>query len=176
MQMQHHAGFALAAMNAMPVFVGVEQPIHVDQPRPHHADREHAELDAQIAADDLQQLRLAAMRVQEQDLADAGAMHAFADFVPDPAKGLVRQGQRARKRQMLVGLSDRQHRKHQGGAIRRHQFHRPRHDAGIDRGVDPDRQMRSVLFDGTDRKDRDHALRIETRESPASSDPTTNAI
>jgi hypothetical protein len=43
----------------------------------------------------------------------------------------------------------------------RHQFKRTSDDAGIDRGIDAYRQMRPVLFDRPDGKDRDRSLGIE---------------
>src|SRR3979490_3015741 len=84
MEMQHNACFALAGVNSMLVLVGVEQRVHVNQPRPHRRYREHAELDAQIAANNLEQLRLTAVRIEKQYLADAGAVHPSADVEPEP--------------------------------------------------------------------------------------------
>ena len=162
--MQHNARFALAGVNSMFVFVAVEQRVHVDQPRPHCRYREHAELDAQIAANDLEQLRLTAVRVEKQHFANAGAMHAFAELEPDPCQRFVGQSQCARESEVLVGLADGHHRQHQRGAVGRHQFDRARDDAGIDRRIDPDRQMRAMLFDGADRKDCHNALRVDVSE------------
>ena len=71
---------------------------------------------------------------------------------------------RAGKSEVLVGLADRHHRQHQRRTIRRHQLDRARDDAGIDRGIDPDRQMRPVLFDRADRKDRHRALADRGRQ------------
>ncbi len=162
--MQHHACFALAGVNAVPVFAGIEQFIHVNQPRPHRRDRVHAELDAQLAANDLEQLRLTAVRVEKQYFADAGTMHAFAELEPDPRQRFVGQRQCARESEVLVGFADGHHRQHKRGVVGRHQFDRARDDTCIDRGIDPDRQMRAMLFDRTDRKDGHNAIRVDVGE------------
>ena len=65
---------------------------------------------------------------------------------------------------MLIGFSDRHHRQHQRRAVGWHQFDCARHDAGVDRGVDPHRQMRSVLLNRGDGKDRNHTFRVEAGE------------
>ena len=104
---------------------------------------------------------MSAVRIEEKKLANPGAMHALAELEPGPPHGLVGQRQRTRESEVLVGLADRHHRQHKGGAIGRHQFDRTGDDTCIDRCIDPDRQMRSVLFDRADRKDCHDALRVE---------------
>jgi hypothetical protein len=46
----------------------------------------------------------------------------------------------------------------------RHQLDRAGHDTRVDRGIDPNRQVRPVLFDRADGKHRDGSFAIEPRK------------
>jgi hypothetical protein len=120
------------------VFSDLEQIVHVNQPRPHHRYRKHAKPDAQIPADNVQELRLAAVRVEKKKLANPSAMYAFTKFKPGSRKGSVRQRQRTWESKMLVRLADRHHRQDERGAVGRHQFDRARDNTCIDRCIDTD--------------------------------------
>ena len=83
--MQHDAGLDLAAMDAVPAA----------RSRSNRSSffviGDHIALTANIPwsmrnspADDVDHLRLAAMRVEQDELAAAGARHALADLEPEP--------------------------------------------------------------------------------------------
>jgi hypothetical protein len=72
---------------------------------------------------------------------------------------------------MFVGLADRGHRKHKRRTVLRHQLDRAGHDACVDRGIDPNRQMWAVLFDRPDGKHRDGPLAVEPRKIDCSQIP-----
>ena len=86
-------------------------------------------VDAQLARHDLHHLRLAAMAVEQQQLAQAGPADGRADLVPDPPQRLGRQGERAGEVDMLVALADGGGRQHQHRQAGRHQVQGAADDA-----------------------------------------------
>jgi hypothetical protein len=117
----------------------------------------------QVLRDDARHVRLSAVGVHEHQLAHAGAVHRFADLVPDPHQRPGAERERAGERGVLVALAD---------LLRGQNQHARRRDArqrGIehraaDAGVDVERQVRPVLLDRRDRQHGDRALRIERGE------------
>ena len=77
------------------------------EPAPLRGGDQHAEPHAQLARDDADHIVVAAVRIDDDQLAQAGAMHALADLAPDPGEVVRRVGDRAGRAQMLVGFADR---------------------------------------------------------------------
>ena len=71
-QMQHDAGFHRAAVNAVTQLHGVEEIRHLGDAVPRAVHRQHPQAHAQLAADDVDELRLAAVGVEENDAPAAG--------------------------------------------------------------------------------------------------------
>jgi hypothetical protein len=102
--------------------------------------------------------------VEQDQLADTGAVDALADLGPDADQGFRRQRQGTGESLMLVGFADRHHRQNQDRQVFRDLRNRPPEDAAIYGTVHPDRQMRTMLFDGADRKHGNRVFTIDSRE------------
>src|SRR5262249_3677218 len=116
---------------------------------------------AQIARYDADHIGIAAVRIGDHHLAQAGAMHAFADLEPAANEIVGRMGDGAAGAQVLIGLSDRLGGKEQHveivGQTRQHGL-----DQALgDRGIGHDRKMRTVLLGRRDRQDRKRGIRIK---------------
>src|SRR6267154_1484302 len=106
MEMKHDAGLDRTAMNAVPEFRRVEQIAHVDDVEPGTVNGKHAEPNPQITAQDVDELRLPAMRIEDDDAAAPGAVHALGQIEPEPRQRFVRDAERPRKGNVLVGFAD----------------------------------------------------------------------
>src|SRR6266851_3206532 len=93
---EHERGLDLAGMNAVREFLVGEQTLGIAEPVPGGGDHEHAEADAQIARDDIDDRRIAAVRIDDDELLDARAVHALADLGPGADRAFCRKRQRAR--------------------------------------------------------------------------------
>ena len=120
-----------------------------------------------MARDDIEHLRLSAMRIQQQQPAYPGARDALAQLDQQMGEGLGGEKQRAGIGDMLLALADaldRQRRDRQVGGGRRQgaieQF-------AVDAAIDEHRQMRPVLLDRTDRKHGDGVSRQPAELRPA---------
>ena len=111
--MEHHGGLDSAAVDAVLHLGRREKPVRQAgaEPAAHHD--EHLQPDPQVAGDDVHDLRLAAVAVEQDQLADTGAVDALADLGPDADQGFRRQRQGTGESLMLVGLADGHHRQNQ---------------------------------------------------------------
>ena len=123
-------------------------------------DDEHVAAHAQVARHDVGDLRLAAVAVEQHELAHACAGDALADLGPQPDQRLGRKRERAGIGDVLVRLADGHRRQERHRQVGRQQLHRPRDHAAIDRRVDLDRQVRAVLLDGRHWQDGDHLRHV----------------
>ena len=100
----------------------------------------------QLAGAHLHHLRLAAVAVDEQQLAKTRAVYRLAHLVHGGEQGLAAQGDGTREVQVLFRLSvgDGGHRKR--GHISRQARQRMTHHTGADDGVHRTRQVRAVLL------------------------------
>src|SRR5260221_9673492 len=146
-------------MDAVLGFLRREEPRNPSERRKIAAHHEHRVPDAEVARDDLHDLRLAAMAVHQDEFAQPGTVDAFTDLGPQPDQGLGAQRQSPGKGLVLVRLADLHRRQHEDAVG--HQRHRRAHDALIDDRVDAERQMRPVLLDRGDRQNSDDTLDIE---------------
>ena len=155
----------------------IEQLVHVDQPRPH---RQVTANMSSFTRSSRQTMSITCgwppCEIQEQDLAAAGAMDALAEFEyqtrPSVSCDNVRVPGKARcSSDFPIGII----RQHQCHAVGRHQLHRPRDDARVDRRVDPNRQMRARAVRPHRPAGSQPPAPDQDRRSPGSSDPTTNA-
>ena len=101
----------------------------IAEPVPGRVHREHPVPDPQLARDDVDDGDVAAVRVDEDELAAAGPVHALADLRPGADQGLGRQGERAGKGEMLVRLADRLDRQDEHVEIVRHERQRRGRDS-----------------------------------------------
>src|SRR5215472_14835197 len=126
-----------------------------------YRDDQHAEPYAQIARDDADHIGIAAVRIGDHHLAQAGAMHAFADLEPAANEIVGRMGDGAAGAQMLIGLSDRLGGKEQHAQIVGQTRQHGLDQALGDRGIGHDRKMRAMLLGRGDRQDRKRGIRIK---------------
>ena len=106
-EMQHERGLDVAGVNAMAGVEGRIEARRQAEPAPLRGGDQHAEPHAQLAPDDADHIVVAAVRIDDDQLAQAGAMHALADLAPDTSEIVRRIRDRAGRAQMLVGFSDR---------------------------------------------------------------------
>jgi hypothetical protein len=109
---------------------------------------------------DIDDLRLTAVTVQDDQPSDAGARDTAPDFGQHGGQGLGEQGQSAGKADVLHRQTDRLDGKREHRRIGRDEVQSSRQKAGVDRGIDADRQMRPgpVLLDRRDRQDGDRVV------------------
>ena len=122
---------------------------------PGGVDREHAAADAQLSHNRVDDRNVSAMRIHEYELAASSARDAFADFSPRPDERLIRERQRARIFDMLVGLADRLNGQDQDRHVVGNALDRSCEIALVDEHIDPDRQVRPMLLDRRHRQNRD---------------------
>src|SRR5262245_36621761 len=116
-EMEHERRLDVAGVDAVDkVEVGIK-PRGQPETAPLGGDDEHAEAHAQLPRDDADDIDVAAVRVGNHHLAQAGAMHAFADLDPAAHEIIRQMADGAGGTQMLVGLSDRLHRQDEHAEI-----------------------------------------------------------
>ena len=163
-EMQHERSLDVAGVNAMAGIEGRIEARRQPEPAPLRGGDQHAEPHAQLAPDDADHIVVAAMRIDDDQLAQAGAMHALADLAPDTSQIVRRIRNRAGRAQMLVGFSDRLRGQEQyAELVGKSREHGTDHALG-DRGVGHDRKMRAMLLGGGDRQDRKGGIGIESGE------------
>ena len=156
--MQHRRRLDEAGMDAVARFGLRDEPGGIAHAHPAGGEAEHVGLDPQRASGDLEDRDIAAMGVEEDEPADAGARHALAGLDQHGLQRRRVERQHARKGEVLVGFRHRDGRQekdlrilHGGGRAQRHRF-------GED-GVCRQRQMGAVLLDGADRQQGDGGIR-----------------
>src|SRR3984893_16490828 len=110
-------------MNAMRLFMRGKESVRRAKAMPGGRDNQHAEPRAKIVRDHIEDRAIAAMRVQKNQLAAAGAMHAFAKFCPGTDEGFGRKTKRARKIRVLDRKPAVLHWQKQNGEFVRHALH-----------------------------------------------------
>ena len=133
--------------------------------RPRGRHHQHVVADAELARDDVDHRHVAAVRVDDDQLLDAGAVDAVADVEPEFCRRLPGAGQRSRRRDVLVRFADRLHRQERHRQVVGQELDRPPDHALGDAGVGVDRQMRPMLLDRRDRQHGDPARRVAPRRS-----------
>src|SRR6185295_2855520 len=116
--------------------------------------RKHQEIGmalVRVARRDLDHLRLAAVRVDEGELAKAHAVHRIGHLGKHPEQGLGGQSNGAGVADVLVRLAVVERRQAVAGHLARHALQRLAQHPGADRRVDRHRQVRTVLLDRPDR-------------------------
>src|ERR1700731_5078176 len=88
-------------MNAMRLLMRGKESVGRAKAPPGGHDNQHAEPRPKIMRDHIEDRRVAAMRVQKNQLAAAGEMDAFAKFCPGTDEGFARKIERAGKIRML---------------------------------------------------------------------------
>src|SRR5260370_6155345 len=161
---EHHRGLHRAAVDAVLELGLREEPGRRPEAVRAPSHHEHPAPDPQLAGHHVHQLRLAAVAVEDDELAHAGAGHALADLGPDADQGLRGMRERAGKREVLVALAHAGDGQHRDRQLRRQQLERPAEDRLVDRAVHAHRQMGPVLLDRSDRQDRDDAPGVERGE------------
>ena len=103
-EVQHHRGLYRPGVDAEAVLFGTEQVLYrfgQRQVKPTAAVDQQAVALAQRARGDVHRRDVAAMAVEQQQLADACARHCGADLSPERKQGLGRKRERARVGQVL---------------------------------------------------------------------------
>ncbi len=163
-EMQHQRGLDVAGMDAVGDIERRVEAGRQAEARPMGGDDQHSEPHPQLTGDDADHLGIAAMGADDNELAQASAMHGLADLCPDADEVLRRNADGARRAQVLVRFPDRLHRQDQrpevGGQARQH----GREHAFADRGVGHHGQVRAVLLDRRHRQHRNRGMGIELRE------------
>ena len=96
-------------MDAVGALGLAEQAVRIAEAAPRGVHRQHVVAHAQLPRREIDQRDVAAMAVDDDELADAGAMHALADLDEGAQRGFGRERQRAAKRPVLVRRADRLH-------------------------------------------------------------------
>ena len=162
-EVEHQRGLDEAAVDAVTRLRRPHHSLWIAQPAPGAGDGEHPGSRPQPPAHDVHDLGLAAVAVQQHELAHPGARHALADFGPERHQRLGTGGQRAGEADVLDREADRLGRQHEHGQRVRQQ----RQGAGdhplVDDAVHRDGQMRPMLLDGCDRQ-HGNRVRGQVRE------------
>ena len=163
-EIEHQRRLDVARMDAVLRFDRVVHAVRQTEPAPVRGDREHRAAHAQFARRGRDHRGVAAVRIGEDELAQAGAMHALADLDQHAQQRVGRQCQRAGRQDVLVRLADRLHRQHQHADVVGQPLPQHREHAVRDRGVGHHRQMRPVLLGRRDRQNRNRVGGVETFE------------
>src|SRR5690606_2914909 len=103
--------------------------------------------DAQLARDDLHGRLVAAVAVEQHELAKTGARDRAGGVQPASHRRLGVERKRSGKGEMLARRTDLEARQAEDGKVIRQKVDRAVEDAGVDAGVDRDRKVRTVLLD-----------------------------
>ena len=148
-QRQHQRRFAMPGVHRHPLFMRAEKLFfavgHVE-----HVVGDGDEIpvaQAHFPAGDLQDLRLAAVAVDHQQLAKTGPIERFGDLQQGMQQRIAAKGQGAGKMQMLLGLTVDDRRNGVGRDRRRQPGEGMARHAGRYHAVHRAGQMRAVLFD-----------------------------
>ncbi len=112
----------------------------------------------------IDQAPLAAVRVENDELANAGASDVPADLEPGFEQGFRFERESARKVRMFRACAEIERRQEQGGDVVRHGGQRGPHNTLVDQRIRGERQMRPVLLDRGDGEYGHRSLRIEPGE------------
>ena len=116
---------------------------------------------AHFLGDDIENLGLAAVGVDEDELLDAGRGDPFADFHENADHGLGGQRQGSREIRMFGTYADGLHRQDGNRQRWRNQFQGAVDERRADQRVRGQRQVRSMLLDRRDRQDGDRSGHVE---------------
>jgi hypothetical protein len=163
-EVQHQRGLDRAAVDAVARLGLGEQARGLAEAVGVRDHRDHAEAHPQVLRDDPRDVALAAVRVDDHQLAQPRAVHRLAELVPQPHQRLRAEGQRAGEGEVLVALADRAGRQREHRRVRRGARERRVEHAGDDRRVDLERQVRAVLLDRRDRQHHHRPRRVERGE------------
>ena len=164
---EHHRRLVVAAVDPVPRLALAERARGQAEAHPRRLHHQQIVPLAQLPGDDAHQLLVAAVRVDDDELADAGARDRGTERAPviDQRRRRYRQGTGVPD--VLVRLPDALDRQHahveRFGQALGHRREHARHDGLVGRH----RQVRSVLFDRRDRQHRERGLRVERLELAA---------
>ena len=164
MEVQHDRGLDQAAVDAVGQLVGVDEAVRrrpAQIARPHH---QHGVACPQALGDDVDDLRLAAVRVEDDELAQAGTRQRGADLRPACDQGLGLVAQRAFVVAMLDAVADRLGRQDQDGRVDVERGKGCGDDPVGNHAVGAQRQVGAVLFDRADRQHGDRRPAIQSRD------------
>jgi hypothetical protein len=117
--------------------------------------RDHAVAYAQLPRSQIDQRNVAAMAVDDDELGDAGAVHALADLDEGAQRRLRRERERSAKRAMFARRADLLHRQKRNRRLLRQQRAHSRQIGLRDEGVGAEGKMGPVLFDSRNGEHRD---------------------
>ncbi len=137
--------------------VTIERARRVAEPVPRGGHHQHPVADPQVAGNEVHRRHVAAMAGDDHQLAQAGAVEAFADLGIGADDRLRRKRQRAGVSDVLVRLADFLHRQEADRQVVRQKLMDAREVGFGDVGIDPEREMGAVLLHRRHRQDRDPA-------------------
>ena len=166
-QSQHHRGFNLAAVHAKALFVRAKQRLHRSRERQCKSIDHghcHAATRTQLAPDNVHGRYIAAVRIEQHQLLNAGARHAFAQVYPGLNQRGRTQRQRAGKGRVLHAAAHRLRRQKKHRQASRQMRQRMGYHAIDQVGVHTQRQVRAMLLSGGQRQHGDAARRVKLRK------------
>ncbi len=134
--------------------------IGIAEAMPRGRHHQHAEPHPEIARHDVEAAHVAAMRIDEDQLADAGPMDALADLGPGADDGVRPRGSACPDRRCARSTCRCSGPAGTAPECRPAASPPPPQIAFHDEGVDADGQMRAMLLDGRDRQHRDMAAHV----------------
>jgi len=144
--MQHQRGLDLAAMDAVAAFMLGDHTLGIAEAAPLGRDDHHLVAHAQFPGDDAHYVDIAAMGIDDDELANSGFGDFCADCGPGRDQDFRAEGQAARAIDMFVGLADLLGGKDEKVEVVRTLDFEFRQHAVSDRDVGCDRQVRAVLL------------------------------
>ena len=139
-------------MNAVLELVGREQPWRRAEAKVGRSHDHHFQVHTQPLGNDVDDLRLAAVTVEDHHFTKAGPRDRVADLAPQADQGFGRCRECARKVAMFQAVADRLGRQDQHRDIVWHPLQHSTHDAITDGGVGAERQVRAMLLNRSDRQ------------------------
>ena len=159
-EMQHQGGLKIAAMDAVGAFLRRIQALGLAKIAPLAFHHHHPGLHPQLAAQDRDQVQIAAVGIDDHHFFQARPRHRQPDLGPGIKRGFGRIGQRAFGVDMLVGFADGLHRQDQNVDVLRAGGAQMGEHAFVDVLINTHRQVRPVLFHGGSGQDDDGFFRV----------------
>ena len=167
-QRQHQRGFHVAGVDAEAVLLGTETRVDVlplcvqqRQVEPVDAVDQQPQARAQVARHQVERAHLAAVAVEQHQLAHAAGGHTLTDLGPDAHQRLGLERERAGKAGVLGRKAHRLGGQEQRGQVGRDVRQCRRHHAVDDIRVHRQRQVRAVLLGRRHRQHRDGTGAVE---------------
>ena len=145
-------------MDAVLQLVLGKEPVGIAETMPGRLDGEQTMPGAQILCDHVEQGDIPAVRIEQHELAHAGAGDAGADLAQDRDQARRRKAQRAGVILVLGRDADCLNWQEQHRQVLRQPLNDARDIALHQQKIDAERQMRPMLLDGGDRHDGDRIL------------------